>query len=167
MGARAVRSGAVVLAFALAAGCTAEPTPRDSTFDTARLDTLVISEPDPVPEPDVSRTVVAQASLTDFGPPLDACRGPVAIDVGESGLPVLVAEHDYCGGADWIPGLAEGDVVALDGPGVQEGRYRVEAVDTYQRRQARVRDLRPEADVVLQTCISDTQLILVAATLLN
>ncbi len=165
MGARAVRSGVVGLAFALVAGCTAEPTPRDSTFDSARLDALVV--PEPAPEPDVSRTVVAQASLTDFGPPLDACRGPVAIDVGESDLPVLVAEHDYCGGADWIPGLGEGDVVALDGPGVREGRYRVDVVDTYQRRQARVRDLRPEADVVLQTCISNTQLILVAATLLD
>ena len=38
------------------------------------------------------------------------------------------------------------------------------ALDEHARRQARVTDLRPEADVVLQTCISQTRLILVAAT---
>ncbi len=80
----------------------------------------------------------------------------------EEGRPLLVSEHDYCGGAAWIPELDRGDVVELDGPGVDAGLYRVDLVDRHQRRDVFVRDLRPSADVVLQTCVSQTQLVLVA-----
>lgn len=139
---------------------------RGASFRSARLP--AVSAP-PAPSaaeaaPAFSRTMSAAATLSTFEAPLDACRGPVAIDVQEQGRPLLVSEHDYCGGAAWIPELGEGDVVELDGPGVEAGHYEVEVVDRHRRRDVYVRDLRPEADVVLQTCISQTQLVLVAMT---
>lgn len=157
-----------MLALALALGLVttgcSDPEPRDSSFGSAALDDVEGAPTEDAPEPTVSRTMAAAATLSTYGPPLDACDGPVAIDVEVEGRPLLVAEHDYCGGADWIPDLEAGDVVALDGDGVDDGLYRVDVVDEHARRQARVTDLRPEADVVLQTCISQTRLILVAAT---
>lgn len=166
---RTIAAASVVLLVTLvASACSEEPAgDGDSQFTSASLELLDVPaepEPTPAPEPDVSRTMHAAATLSTYTPPLDACRGPVAIDVEEEGRPTLVSEHDYCGGAAWIPALAQDDVVELDGPGVEAGLYEVEVVDTHQRRQAYVEDLRPEADVVLQTCISQSQLILVALT---
>lgn len=159
----------VALACVLASSaCTAGEPDDGDTGSSFRAATLPLVEappaPEPPPTPDVARTMSAAATLSTFEGPLDACRGPVAIDVQEEGRPLLVSEHDYCGGADWIPALVEGDVVALDGPGVDAGTYEVQVVDRHQRRDVYVRDLRPEADVVLQTCISHTQLVLVALT---
>lgn len=150
---------------ALLAACTSGPSEEDGGEDLrgAALPTLAPAPSrTPAPTPDVRRTTSAAATLASFQGPLDACRGPVAVDVQERGRPVLVSEHDYCGGADWIPRLGEDDVVALDGPGVDDGLYRVQVVDRHQRRDVYVRDLRRSADVVLQTCVSDTQLVLVA-----
>jgi hypothetical protein len=162
-----VRLAVPVLAcVALLGACTSSPAPGGGEeFGAASLPLLTAPpRPEPPPEPDVSRTMSAAATLSTFEAPLDACRGPVAIDVQEEGRPVLVSEHDYCGGAAWIPALGTGDVVELDGPGVDPGLYEVEVVDRHQRRDVYVRDLRPEADVVLQTCISQSQLVLVALT---
>jgi hypothetical protein len=151
---------------AVLAACSSPPPPGGGEDFRAAALPLVepVPTPDPLPEPDVRRTMSAAATLSTFEAPLDACRGPVAIDVQEEGRPVLVSEHDYCGGAAWIPALGTGDVVELDGPGVDPGLYEVEVVDRHQRRDVYVRDLRPEADVVLQTCISQSQLVLVALT---
>lgn len=165
-----VRAAAVVaLASAvLLTACTAPPPAAGGgeQFAAARLP-LLEAAPEPPPEPpkpDVSRTMFAAATLSSFAGPLDACRGPVAIDVQEAGRPLLVSEHDYCGGAAWIPALGPGDTVELDGPGVEAGLYEVSVVDRHQRRNVYVKDLRPDADVVLQTCLSKTQLVLVALT---
>ncbi|MCX6406151.1 MAG: hypothetical protein NTV28_04445 [Propionibacteriales bacterium] len=162
----AVRPGvlaAAAVTTALVAGCTSSVGPGGGeSFTAARLPTLTAAPEAPAPRPDVRRTMSAAATLATFEAPLDACRGPVAIDVQEAGRPLLVSEHDYCGGAAWIPGLDRGDVVELDGPGVDAGLYRVDVVDRHQRRDVFVRDLRPSADVVLQTCVSQTQLVLVA-----
>lgn len=153
---------------ALLSGCTGSPAPSPGggeQFAAARLPLLEAApEPEPAPEPDVSRTMFAAATLSSFAGPLDACQGPVAIDVQEEGRPLLVSEHDYCGGAGWIPALGPGDTVELDGPGVDAGLYEVSVVDRHQRRDVYVKDLRPDADVVLQTCLSQTQLVLVALT---
>ena len=163
------RAAAVALVGAvLLSGCTGSPTPPGDgeRFAAARLP-LLEAAPEPPPEPpkpDVSRTMFAAATLSSFAGPLDACRGPVAIDVQEEGRPLLVSEHDYCGGAAWIPALGPGDTVELQGPGVDPGLYEVQVVDRHQRRNVYVKDLRPEADVVLQTCLSKTQLVLVALT---
>lgn len=157
----------VLVGATLLAGCTGSPTPPGGgeQFAAARLPLLETApEPEPAPEPDVSRTMFAAATLSSFEGPLDACRGPVAIDVQEEGRPLLVSEHDYCGGAAWIPALGPGDTVELDGPGVDTGLYEVTVVDRHQRRNVYVKDLRPDADVVLQTCLSKTQLVLVALT---
>ena len=160
---------ATALAAVLATtACTSEqPKGGGEQFRAAQLPLLQIPEPEPekpAPKADVSRTMFAAATLSTFEPPLDACSGPVAIDVEEDGRPLLVSEHDYCGGASWIPGLGEGDVVKLGGPGVDPGLYEVQVVDTHQRRNVYIKDLRPEMDVVLQTCISSSQLILVGMT---
>lgn len=161
---------ALAAVLATTAACTSEqPKGGGDEFRAVQMPLLQIPEPEPepekpAPEADVSRTMFASATLQTFEPPLDACSGPVAIDVGEDGRPLLVSEHDYCGGAAWIPGLGEGDVVELDGPGVDAGLYEVQVVDTHQRRNVYIKDLRPEMDVVLQTCISSSQLILVGLT---
>ncbi len=169
MSVRACASVAAVAAAtataALVAGCTSHEQPGGGeSFSAATLPRLEAApaSPSPAPRPDVRRTMSAAATLAAFKAPLDACRGPVAIDVQEEGRPLLVSEHDYCGGAAWIPELDRGDVVELDGPGVDAGLYRVDLVDRHQRRDVFVRDLRPSADVVLQTCVSQTQLVLVA-----
>lgn len=90
---------------------------------------------------------------------LDLCSGPVAIDLGSS-YPLLVAEHDYCGGSAWISRLADGDVVELTGDGVDPGIFVVSAVEYGQRRVARFGDM-PAATIVLQTCVSETKIIMV------
>lgn len=163
-----VRSAVLLLAGTLLLGGCSDPPPvgGGERFSAARLPLLAPApEPEPEPpEPEASRTMFAAATLSSFEGPLDACRGPVAIDVQEEGRPLLVSEHDYCGGAAWIPALGEGDTVELDGPGVDAGLYEVTVVDRHQRRNVFVSDLRPEADVVLQTCLSQTQLVLVALT---
>lgn len=149
----------------LVVGCTSPTSDGGGeSFAAATLPTESVPPASPPPRPDVRRTTSAAATLATFEGPLDACRGPVAIDVQEAGRPLLVSEHDYCGGAAWIPRLGRGDVVQLDGPGVDDGLYRVDVVDRHQRRDVYVRDLRPSADVVLQTCVSQTQLVLVALT---
>lgn len=106
-----------------------------------------------------SRAVYATTSMPGSGPLLDLCRGPVAIDLGAT-RPLLVAEHDYCGGSAWIPRLEEGDTVDLSGKGVGAGLYVVTDIAYGQRRVARFSDL-PDATVVLQTCISETKIVMV------
>lgn len=162
---RTVERGVTVaacLALVLAAGCVRQVAPASGgeRFAAVALPHLKA----PTPDPAFTRTMSAATTLAAADAPLDACAGPVAIDVQVPGRPVLVSEHDYCGGADWIPDLAAGDAVALDGPGLEAGIYRVDVVDEHRRRDVYVRDLRPEAEVVLQTCISDTRLVLVALT---
>lgn len=133
-----------------------------SNFVTAHLD--VLGEPDvPIPDARFSRTIDEVTDLDGVIPALDACAGPVAVDLGDD-HPVLVAEHDYCGGSVWMPKLETDDVVGLKGPGVEPGLYTAVEIKLVDRYKSKVEDM-PDGDVVLQTCISRTEMVLVALRL--
>ncbi|MCW2800777.1 MAG: hypothetical protein JWQ70_2249 [Aeromicrobium sp.] len=97
--------------------------------------------------------------LAGAGVMLDACAGPIAIHLGP-GRPILVAQHDYCGGTAWMPKLNLGDAVKLTGDGIYPGIYVVTEIRYQIRDEATVGDL-PDADAVLQTCVTKKKLILV------
>lgn len=116
-------------------------------------------EPEP-PKVAFSRTMYASSTATGFDPYIDACAGPVAIDLGGE-LPTLVSEHDYCGGSDWIPKVNVGDAVELKGDGVEAGIYEARSLKNAPRHVSTTQDL-PAGEVVLQTCISATEMVFVA-----
>ncbi len=129
-------------------------------FVTAHLDVLP-TEPQAVSsDAKFSRTIAKFTDLESVDPALDACAGPVAVHLGD-GYPRLVAEHDYCGGSSWIPRLDTNDVVRLAGPGVEAGLYATETVKHVPRYDSTVKDV-PEGDIVLQTCVSKSTMVLVA-----
>jgi hypothetical protein len=132
-------------------------------FITAHLDVLP-TEPLPVsPDAKVSRSIAKYTVLDNVEPALDACAGPVAVYLGV-GKPKLVAEHDYCGGSDWMPKLDEDDVVQLTGRGVEAGLYTTETIKYVPRYDSTVDDM-PDGDVVLQTCIDKKTMVLVGLRL--
>lgn len=115
------------------------------------------------PKPEFTRVMYAAATIKTVDKQIDKCRGPIAVNLGSS-RPVLVAEHDYCGGSAWISKLESGAAVRLSGPGVDDGLYVTAELKTVPRDgNATVRDL-PQTDVVLQTCISRTEMVLVGLT---
>jgi hypothetical protein len=133
------------------------------TFVTAHLDVLP-TEPLPVSsDAKFSRSISKYTDLESVDPALDACAGPVAVYLGDQ-HPRLVAEHDYCGGSDWMPKLDTNDVVQLSGRGVEAGLYTAETIKHVPRYDSTVEDL-PDGDVVLQTCISRTTMVLVGLRL--
>ena len=133
------------------------------TFITAHLDVLP-TQPVPVSsDARYSRAIAKYTDLESVDPALDACAGPVAVYLGD-GLPRLVAEHDYCGGSDWMSKLDPDDVVQLTGPGVEAGLYTAETIKYVPRYDSTVEDM-PAGDVVLQTCISKTRMVLVGLRL--
>lgn len=137
-----------------------EPAPEASgptVLESANLSR--ISKPVPPPRAKFTRTIYATSNLKRADLMLDFCRGPIAIDVGDD-RPVLVAEHDFCGGSAWIPKLKPGQAVKLSGSGVVRGTYIVSRVVLRDRGKTRVRDL-PDADIVLQTCVSPQNMVLV------
>ena len=111
------------------------------------------------------RTIFATSSLKRSELMLDFCRGPIAVDVGDH-RPVLVAQHDYCGGLEWMPKLGKGDAIKLSGDGVEDGTYVVTTIQHAVRNEARVRDL-PDTDIVLQTCVSPNTMVLVGMDLFD
>ncbi len=132
-------------------------------FVTAHLEILP-TEPVPVSsDARFSRAIAKYTDLDSVEPALDACAGPIAVDVGDE-HPRLVAEHDYCGGSDWMPKLDRDDVVHLTGPGVEAGLYTAETIKHVPRYDSTVNDM-PDGDVVLQTCISKTTMVLVGLRL--
>lgn len=133
------------------------------TFVTAHLD-VVTTEPQVVSaDAKFSRSIAKFTELDSVEPALDACAGPVAVFLGEQ-EPILVAEHDYCGGSAWMPKLRADDVVQLTGPGVPSGLYTAETIKYVPRYDSKVEDL-PEGDIVLQTCVSRTRMVLVGLRL--
>ena len=133
------------------------------TFVTAHLDVLP-TEPLPVSsDARFSRGIAKYTDLESVEPALDACAGPVAVYLGDQ-HPRLVAEHDYCGGSDWMPKLDRDDVVRLTGPGVETGLYTTETIKHVPRYDSTVEDL-PGGDVVLQTCINKTTMVIVGLRL--
>lgn len=111
------------------------------------------------PEPRFTRAIYASVKLAGSSVMLDACHGPIAIDLGDT-RPMLVAEHDYCGGSAWMPKLGMDDAVRLSGDGIVPGTYVVTEIRYQIRREAKVRDL-PETDLVLQTCVTKQKMVLV------
>lgn len=96
-------------------------------FITAHLDVLPTEPLAVSSDAKFSRTIAKVTDLESVEPALDACAGPVAVYVGDD-HPMLVAEHDYCGGADWMPKLEANDVVQLTGPGIESGLDRKSVV---------------------------------------
>ena len=134
--------------------------PTDNVVEVAEAPKAPIADPPrPAPEPRFSRTTYGLTNLNGSAAMLDKCKGPVAVFLGDA-RPTLVAEHDYCGGMFWMAKLKEGDAVELEGKGVDDGIFVVTSLKYETRRQVTVGDL-PEADVVLQTCVSQTRLVLV------
>ncbi|NRQ48299.1 hypothetical protein [Aeromicrobium stalagmiti] len=140
--------------------CTATTTASVGAIERARLDPVQITSSSASPAPPrFARTTVVETSLAGSTAALDRCAGPVAVALGDD-RPVLVAEHDYCGGSAWISRLRLGDTVQLDGAGVEADTYVVTEIGTDRRGEAKVKNL-PAADVVLQTCISPEDIVLV------
>ena len=130
-----------------------------SSLQSASIPT-VSGPPVKVPEPRFTRAMYATTQLAGASVMLDACHGPIAVDL-VGNWPVLIVQHDYCGGSAWIPKLNYGDTVSLKGDGVVPGIYVVTELRYQLRGKAKVRDL-PAGDAVLQTCISKTELVMVA-----
>lgn len=133
------------------------PTDNAGLAETAKAS--IVDQPRPAPEPRFSRTTYGLTNLDGSTAMLDECKGPVAVWLGED-RPTLVAEHDYCGGMFWMAKLKEGDAVELSGKGVDDGIFVVTSLTYETRNEVTVGDL-PEADVVLQTCVTETRLVLV------
>lgn len=111
----------VVRPFAEAA--PAASTAAMSALESASLPDATFVEPEaPVPDARFTRAVMGPTTMPGSGVMLDLCRGPVAIDLGDT-YPLLIAEHDYCGGSAWISRLTDGDVVEMTGEGVDPGSY--------------------------------------------
>lgn len=105
-----------------------------------------------------ARATVDTSALANVEKRIDKCDGPVAVQLRST---VLIAEHDYCGGAAWIGRIKVGQAVRLSGPGVETGTYVADELRYQLRGKAKVSDL-PRGDVVLQTCVSKTELVLVS-----
>jgi len=133
------------------------------TFVTAHLD-VQATEPLPVSsDAKFTRSIAKFTDLESVDPALDACAGPVAVYLGD-GRPRLVAEHDYCGGSEWMPKLVTDDVVQLAGRGVIAGLYTTETIKYVPRYDSTLDDM-PAGDVVLQTCIDKKTMVLVGLRL--
>jgi hypothetical protein len=143
-----------VLSFSSHDTATASP---PASLQTASIPAL--SGPVKVPRPKFTRTMYAATQLARSDAKIDACRGPVAIALG-AGRPVLVAQHDYCGGSAWMPKLKLDDGVRLKGDGIYPGIYVVTKISHQTRHEATVGDL-PNAVAVLQTCVSKHTMVLV------
>jgi hypothetical protein len=129
-------------------------------FTTAHLDVLPTEPAAVSSDAKFSRTIAKFTTLESVDPALDACAGPVAVYLGDD-HPKLVAEHDYCGGSDWMPKLGPNDIVQLTGPGIESGLYSAVTIKYVPRYDSTVKDM-PDGDVVLQTCISRKQMVLIA-----
>jgi hypothetical protein len=153
-------AGAAVLLLTSGSGSTSVAS-GPTALETATLATIAApAQPArPAPDPKFTRTIYATSTLARSELMLDFCRGPIAVDLGHD-RPVLVAEHDFCGGSAWMPRLGEGDAVKLSGDGVEDGTYVVSTIEHAVRGQAKVRDL-PDTDIVLQTCVTPKQMVLV------
>lgn len=134
-------------------------TAQSQSDDLPLASPAVADAPRTAPEPRFTRTMYASSGLDESTKLLDDCKGPVAVWLGEE-RPTLVAEHDYCGGSEWVSKVKVGDAVKIGGEGVDDGIFVVTNLTYETRNEVTVGDL-PEADVVLQTCVTKTRLVLV------
>lgn len=158
-----VAASAVLAVVLLAPGSGSSPASSAPTaLESATLDP--VTRPTPPPKAKFVRTIFATSSLRRSEFMLDFCKGPIAVFVGDH-RPRLIAEHDYCGGLEWMPKLGKGDAIKLSGDGVKDGTYVVKTIGHAPRGgQSKVRDL-PDTDIVLQTCISQNTMVLVGMDL--
>ena len=158
-----VVAAAAVLAVILLTSESSSPpaSSAPTALESATLDQVTrLTTP---PKPKFVRTIFATSSLKRSEFMLDFCKGPIAVFVGEH-RPRLIAEHDYCGGLEWMPKLGKGDAIKLSGDGVKDGTYVVKTIGHAPRLKAKVRDL-PDTDIVLQTCVSQNTMVLVGMDL--
>ncbi len=149
----------VVGLVALIAVAVSSQSPADTP--PSQLQTSALAEPKierPAPEPRFTRTTYAATDLKGSTSLLDACKGPIAVFLGVD-RPTLIAEHDYCGGSSWMSKVKVGDAVRIDGEGVDDGIFVVTSLTYETRHEVKVGDL-PDADAVLQTCVTKTRLVL-------
>jgi hypothetical protein len=159
-----VAATAVLAVTLLMSEPTSKPAPTAPTaLQTATLDQ--VTRLTPPPRAKFVRTIFATSSLKRSELMLDFCKGPIAVFLGEN-RPRLIAEHDYCGGLEWMPKLAKGDAIKLSGDGVKDGTYVVTTIDHGIRNKTKVRDL-PDTDIVLQTCVSHNTMVLVGMNLFD
>lgn len=157
-----VAASAMLAVTLLSSGSDSPQTSTTPTaIQTATLDQ--ITRPATPPKAKFVRTIFATSSLQRSEVMLDFCKGPIAVDVGDH-RPVLVAEHDYCGGLEWVPKLGKGEAIKLSGDGVKDGTYVVKTIGHGIRGETKVREL-PDTDIVLQTCVSQNTMILVGMDL--
>ncbi|MDX6277298.1 MAG: hypothetical protein QOJ72_1426 [Nocardioidaceae bacterium] len=149
--------GVLVAVSSLSSQSSATAAP-PSSLQTAQMP-AVSAPPVKAPRPRFTRTMYAATQMAGAPVMLDACHGPIAVRLG-AGRPVLVVQHDYCGGLAWMPKLNYGDAVKLKGDGIDPGTYVVTEIRFQIRKEATVGDL-PNADAVLQTCVTKHKLILV------
>ncbi len=125
----------------------------------SQLEKSALAEiPIPPPEPRFTRTTYAATNLDGATALLDTCKGPIAVYLGAQ-RPLLIAEHDYCGGSSWMSKVKIGDAVRIGGDGVDDGIFVVTSLKYETRKEVTVGDL-PKADAVLQTCVTKTKLVL-------
>jgi hypothetical protein len=129
-------------------------------FLTAHLDVLPTEPAAVSSDAKFARTITKFTDIDHVDPALDACAGPVAVYTGRR-HPMLVAEHDYCGGSDWMPKIDTNDVIQLTGRGVDSGLYTAVTIKHVPRYDSTLGDL-PDGDIVLQTCVSRTRMVLIA-----
>ena len=176
----AQRFGAVLVALALMASLllifvfegdeaantntSTEQTKLTSLF-TSRLTPLVAKATTPkvrtepktkaaVKKSHATRVPVSQwATAGDMQGKIDRCIGPVAINI--SGAPLLIAEHDYCGGSGRIASRHMGDRVQVTGGGGVNGTYKVVSIHRVPKGSS-TGVLRGLGAAVLQTCVGNT-----------
>ena len=132
--------------------------PADDATTSPRRTEVTDTPPRPAPVPRFTRTTYAATDLDGATALLDVCKGPVAVWLGAQ-RPVLIAEHDYCGGSSWMSRVKIGDAVKIGGEGVDDGIFVVTSLKYETRNEVKVGDL-PDADAVLQTCVTKTRLVL-------
>ena len=115
---------------------------------------VTITKPKPtVKKPHVTRVPISQwATTDDMQRKLDRCIGPVAITIPDA--PLLIAEHDYCGGAARIASRRMGDRVHVTSGGGVNGTYKVVSIRRVPKGSS-TSVLRGLGAVVLQTCVGN------------
>ena len=143
-----------------AVGFMAQSPADDATTSLQRAERTEVADAPlrPAPVPRFTRTTYAATDLAGATALLDVCKGPIAVRLGAQ-RPVLIAEHDYCGGSSWMSRVKIGDAVKIGGEGVDDGIFVVTSLKYETRNEVKVGDL-PDADAVLQTCVTKTRLVL-------